>query len=75
MKRKKQAVIKHISKSQDNNVLIKEISDTDYISQVILAAINNNTDDKGLTDCIGVNNDLQYAIDQLKRAADSLDNI
>ena len=67
----KENLIKAISKSQDNNVLVKKlkVSKDDYISQIILEAVNNNTDDvNNEVDLDGAYNDLSYAINQLKKA-------
>jgi hypothetical protein len=65
----KENLIKAISKSQDNDVLVKGFADDDFLSRFLINTINGQTTlETGEVDLGGVSNDLGYAIDQLEKA-------
>lgn len=66
---KQDKFIKLVSKSQDNNPLVKMISSDDFLSRYLLGVIINNTDSTtGNVDVDDVLHDLEYAKHELGQA-------
>ena len=66
---KQDKFIKLVSKSQDNNPLVKMISSDDFLSRYLLGVIINNTDSTtGNVDVDDVLHDLEYEKHELGQA-------
>lgn len=65
---KNKDVLKLLSDSQDNGVLIKEYSEDDFISRLIIKNLSNNTDKNQDVDLEALLADLSYAKEQILRA-------
>ena len=73
---KKNEFMKLISATQDNNVLVKESSEDDFLSTLIRTSIINHTCVESLdVDVSSIKTDIAYAISQLSRAAALCDKI
>lgn len=73
---KKDEVIKLISETQDNDCLIKGFSETDFISQLIVQAVDNHTDpDTGEVDLDELYEDLAYSKQQIDNAKSVVGNL
>ena len=64
-----------ISKSQDNDVLVKGYSDDDYLSMLIMRFLSDNTDVEQDVDLGSLSIDFSYAINQLQKAKAVLDAV
>ncbi len=69
---KKDAILKLLSGTQDNNVLTKGHSDNDFLSRFIEQSIEDHTDTNGYTNVGDVYDDIGYAISELRRAYEAL---
>ena len=72
---KKNEVLNILSQTQDNNVLIKKISDDDYISKFIISVLDEHTDEDGNVNLKEVNDYLGYAYRELEKAKRSTYNL
>lgn len=66
---KQKEIIKAISKSQDNDVLVKGFADSDFLSRFLMSKIKFHTNP--VTDEVDLDelwNDLNYAVDQIEKA-------
>lgn len=68
--------IELISKTQDNDVLMKEFSEDDYLSLLLMKIVQDNTDKASeRVDVNAFHNDLSYASDQLYKALVVVQNL
>lgn len=73
---KKKELIEKISKTQDSNVLVKGFSHDDFLSQYIMNAINYDIGEEVKEDDLcSLSASLSYAIEQLKRAREAVDEV